>query len=145
MGGNLNCLLIALCVLLIPACGGSDSGEEAAPAALPGCAKPAKTIPRPKALPASLPVPGGTVFTQVEEPFAGQSVVSGVSPGNLENARSFYDDTLEDAGYRQGLGESEAGEVEALFTGRGVRGGWRANAIPGCEGAVRLTLVVVRT
>jgi hypothetical protein len=85
------------------------------------------------------------VFTQVETPFAGQSVASGVSPGNLEKTRSFYDDRLGDAGYRQGRGESEPGEVEALFTGDGVRGGWRANSIPGCDGAVRLTLVVVRT
>ena len=96
-------------------------------------------------LPENLPVPAGTVFTKVETPFEGQSVVSGVSPGDLDGARSFYDDELGDAGYRQGLGESEPGETEALFTGPGVRGGWRANTVPGCDGAVRLTLVVVRT
>jgi hypothetical protein len=112
---------------------------------LPSCAKPAKTIARPKALPQSLPVPPGTVFTQVEVPFAGQSIVSGVSPGDLEATRSFYEDRLDEAGYREGRGESEPGEVEALFTGGGVRGGWRANSIPGCDGAVRLTLVVVKT
>jgi hypothetical protein len=84
------------------------------------------------------------VFTQVEMPFAGQSIVSGVSPGDLKRTRSFYDDELKDAGYRQGRGESEPGEAEALFTGHGVRGGWRANTITGCDGAVRLTLVVVR-
>jgi hypothetical protein len=111
---------------------------------LPGCAKPKQKIPRPKVLPASLPAPPGTLYTKVEMPFPGQSVVSGVSPGDLDGTRAFYEDRLDAAGYRQGRGESEPGEAEALFTGHGVRGGWRANAIPGCEGAVRLTLVVVR-
>ena len=84
------------------------------------------------------------MFTGSETPFEGQAVVSGVSPGDLDSVRAFYNDRLDDAGYRQGLGESEPGETEALFTGRGVRGGWRANTIPECDGAVRLTLVVVR-
>ena len=131
--------------MFLAACGGSNGGDEAADARLPACAKPAKTIPRPKALPQSLPVPPGTVFTRVETPFTGQSVVSGFSPGDLEQTRSFYDDRLGDAGYSQGRGESEPGEVEALFTGHGVRGGWRANVMPACNGAVKLTLVVVRT
>jgi hypothetical protein len=135
--------LLALCALSLAACGGSEGDGQTAEARLPACAKPPKTIPRPKALPQSLPVPPGTVFTQVELPFAGQSVVSGVSPGDLEQTRSFYEGRLDEAGYRQGRGESEPGEAEALFTGHGVRGGWRAKAIPGCEGAVRLTLVVV--
>jgi hypothetical protein len=84
------------------------------------------------------------VFTKVERPFPDQSIVSGVSPGDLDSTRAFYDQGLEDAGYRQGRGESEPGETEALFSGPGLRGGWRANAIPDCDGAVRLTLVVVR-
>jgi hypothetical protein len=130
--------------LFLAACSGSDGGGQPTDARLPACAKPEKTIPRPKVLPQSLPVPPGTVFTQVETPFAGQSVVSGFSPGDLEQTRSFYDDRLGDAGYRQGRGESEPGEAEALFTGHGVRGGWRANEMPSCKGAVRLTLVVVR-
>jgi hypothetical protein len=138
-------LLVALCASGLAACGGSEGGGEAAPATLPGCAKRGKTIPRPEALPASLPVPPGTAYTKVERPFAGQWVVSAVSPGDLEETRSFYDDRLDDAGYSQGRGESEPGEVEALFTGGGVRGGWRANEIRGCSGAVLLTLVVVRT
>lgn len=78
-------------------------------------------------------------------PFQGQSVVSGVSPGDLDGTRSFYEDGLDDAGYSRGRGESEPGEAEALFTGHGIRGGWRVNVIPGCDGAVRLTLVVVTT
>jgi hypothetical protein len=125
---------------------GSDEGDAPRGATpLPACAKPPKSIPRPEVLPQNLPVPAGTVFTKVETPFEGQSVVSGVSPGDLDGTRSFYEDRLDEAGYSQGRGESEPGETEALFTGHGVRGGWRANAIPGCDGAVRLTLVLVRT
>jgi hypothetical protein len=112
---------------------------------LPACAKPPQTIPRPKALPADFPVPAGTVFTNVEQPFPEQHIVSGISPGSLESTRSFYDASLEEAGYQQGRGESEPGETEALFTASGMRGGWRANVIPECDGAVRLTLVFVRS
>ncbi|HEV3478617.1 MAG TPA: hypothetical protein VG144_04120 [Gaiellaceae bacterium] len=110
---------------------------------MPACAKPRKTIPRPEALPESLPVPPGTLFARVEVPFENQSIASGVSPGSLDSIRSFYGESLDEAGYQEGRGESEPGETEALFSGHGVRGGWRANVIPGCEGAVRLTLVVV--
>ena len=80
----------------------------------------------------------------VEKPYPEQHVVSGVSPGSLETTRSFYEDSLGEAGYQQGAGEAEPGETEALFTGQGVRGGWRANTIPRCDGAIRLTLVIVQ-
>jgi hypothetical protein len=134
--------VIALSISLLAACGGSDD-ESTKTTALPACAKPTKRIPKPAVLPENLPVPAGTVFTKTELPFEGQSVVSAVSPGDLDGTRSFYEEGLDDAGYSQGRGESEPGETEALFTGPGVRGGWRANVIPGCDGAVRLTLVVV--
>lgn len=99
---------------------------------------------RPEALPPGFPVPAGTVFTGSESPFPDQHVVYGVAPGSLDSAKSFYDGSLEDAGFKQGAGESEQGEVEALWTGKGARGGWRANSIPQCDGAVKLTFVVIR-
>jgi hypothetical protein len=129
--------------LFAAGCGGSGNGE-AAPTKLPSCAKPEQTIPRPKVLSSRLPVPAGTLFTRVEMPFPNQSIVSGVSPGDLDSIRSFYKEGLDDAGYQEGRGESEPGETEALFSGHGLRGGWRANTIPGCDGGVRLTLVVVK-
>lgn len=141
-GGNHTFALIALLALLA-GCGGSDEDTGEASARMPACAKPRKTIPRPEALPESLPVPPGTLFARVEVPFENQSIASGVSPGSLDSIRSFYGESLDEAGYQEGRGESEPGETEALFSGHGVRGGWRANVIPGCEGAVRLTLVVV--
>jgi hypothetical protein len=130
--------------VVLAGCGGSDGEPTEALGALPACAS-RQTIPRPEALPAGFPVPGGTLFTKVEKPFPEQHIVSGVSPGSLESVRSFYGEELEGAGYRQGAGESEPGETEALFSGRGLRGGWRANVIPRCEGGVRLTLVFVRS
>jgi hypothetical protein len=144
-GGNLIRSLFALGLLVLAGCAGSDDDGESASRQLPACAKPAKTIPKPKALPPSLPIPPGSLFTTIEQPFPGQSIATGVSPGSLESTRSFYETALGDAGYQQGRGESEPGETEALFTGGGVRGGWRANAIPECDGAVRLTLVVVKS
>lgn len=129
---------------MIVGCGGSD-GKQETPRALPACAKQAQEIPRPKALPGKFPVPPGTVFAKAEKPFPQQHILTGVSPGSLESTRSFYEAELADAGYQQGAGESEPGEVEALFTGGGVRGGWRANEIQECDGAVRLTLVIVRS
>ena len=127
-------------------CGGSGgSNGDGAPATLPVCAKPAKTIARPAELPAGLPTPRGTVFTKVEHPFAGQTVVSGVSPGDPADTNAFYGDELEKAGFQAGRGESEPGEFEALFTGKGVRGGWRANVIQDCPDASLLTLVVIET
>jgi hypothetical protein len=142
-GGNH--ISLSICLLLLASCGGSDGGGGNTSATLPDCAKPPKTIPKPKSLPPSLPIPPGSLFTRIEEPFPGQSIAGGVSPGSLESTRSFYESALDDAGYQQGRGESEPGETEALFTGGGVRGGWRANAIPECDGAVRLTLVVVKS
>jgi hypothetical protein len=83
------------------------------------------------------------VFTKTETPVSGQAIVTGLVPGGLEDTRSFYEDSLEDAGYREGRGESEPGEAEATFTGPDSRGSWRANEIPDCD-AVLLTLVVVK-
>jgi hypothetical protein len=127
---------------VIAGCGGSD-GQQAAPRTLPSCAREAKVIPRPKALPGKFPVPPGTVFAKAEKPFPQQHIFTGVSPGSLVSTRSFYGAELEKAGYQEAGGEFEPGEVEALFTGGGVRGGWRANELPNCDGAVRLTLVIV--
>jgi hypothetical protein len=101
-------------------------------------------IPRPELLPADFPLPPGTKLTTSKMPFEGQGVIEGAVPGGLEDAAAFFDDELEDAGYAAGRRDSEPGEVESLFTGRELRGGWRVNDIPGCEGASKLTLVVIR-
>lgn len=137
---------IATCVLLAGCGGGGDSGGDGAPATLPACARPAKSIERPAKLPPDLPIPPGTRFLAAGTPFPGQLLVTAHTPGTLADVRSYFDEELEDAGYKQGRTESEAGvEIEALFSGRGVRGGWTARVIPDCDGAAYLTVVVFRS
>ena len=111
---------------------------------MPACAKAGAEIEAPGDLPADLPVPPGTVFVNAQRPFRNQLVVRGVVPGELGATADFFRDRLPDAGYELGAGDAEPGEAESLFTGPGVRGGWRVNVIPECDGAVRLLLVVVR-
>jgi hypothetical protein len=142
---NLRSLGLASCVLLAGCGGDGGEGDRSAPRALPACAKKEKAIKRPAQLPADLPVPPGTRFVHLSTQFGTQVIATGYVPGTLDDVRAFYAERLEDAGYQQGRGESEAGlEVEALFTGKGVRGGWRANVLRDCEGASFLTLVVIR-
>jgi hypothetical protein len=131
-----------LCLLLLAGCGGGDASRTAGP--LPTCAAVGREISRPSTLPDDFPLPPGTKLTASRTPFEGQAVIEGAVPGGLEDVAAFFGDELEDAGYAAGRGESEAGEMEALFTGREVRGGWRVNDIPGCKGASKLTLVLFR-
>jgi hypothetical protein len=111
---------------------------------LPACAGTGRAIERPGELPDDLPLPPGTVLRSEQRPFPGQLIVRGVVPAGIDAAASFFEDELPDAGYELGRGDAEPGEREALFSGDGVRGGWRVNGIPECEEAVSLTLVVIR-
>jgi hypothetical protein len=110
---------------------------------MPACARAGTGIDA-REVPAGFPLPPGTVVTQEQQPFEGQVVVRGFVPGELGAAADFFRGELPDAGYELGRGDAEPGEAESLFTGEGVRGGWRVNAIPNCAGAVRLLLVFVR-
>jgi hypothetical protein len=138
-------LVVALAVAAA-ACGGD--GGAAAPEedpdepvrVLPACAG-AKAGAEPE-LPVEFPLPPGTVVTSSESPFAGQVVVLGLIPANLQEAASFFGGALPEHGYQVGVGDSEGNEAEAPFTGNGYRGKWRVNEIPNCR-AVRLTLVLI--
>jgi hypothetical protein len=133
----------AFALLLLAACGGGGDGDADPAATLPPCAGKEPAIERPEALPADFPLPPGTVLRRQERPFPGQVVIRGAVPGELDDAGSFFDGELEDAGYRVGRNDAEPGEREALFTRGAIRGGWRVNSIPDCA-AVTLTLVVIR-
>jgi hypothetical protein len=134
---------LILCLSLLTGCGGDgDPKRTAGP--LPPCAGVKKEIPRPPLLPDDFPLPPGTKLTHSRTPFEGQGVIEGAVPGGLEDSAAFFDDELEDAGYAAGRRDAEPGEVESLFTGKDLRGGWRVNTIPDCEGASKLTLVLIR-
>jgi hypothetical protein len=81
--------------------------------------------------------------TASSEPHSGQLVVGGLIPADLQDAASFFAASLPESGYRQGLGDSESNEAEAPFTGNGIRGKWKVNAIANCPTAVVLTLVLI--
>jgi hypothetical protein len=134
---------LILCLVLLAGCGGGGDAERTA-GPLPPCAAAQKEIPRPPLLPDDFPLPPGTKLTSSKTPFEGQSVIEGAVPGTLDDVAAFFGDELEDAGYAAGRRDSEPGEVESLFTGKELRGGWRANEIPGCNGASKLTLVMIR-
>lgn len=128
-------------------CGGGGNAAPATTAgasSIPACAQPKVTIPTATGLPDDFPLPPGTVLISSERPHAGQVVVRGVAPGELEAAADFFRKELVADGYDLGRSDSEAGEVESLFTGNRTRGGWRVNQIPRCPGAVRVFVVLVR-
>jgi len=139
--------LAAALALSGAACGGSDGGAPAAgvddaPRSLPACANASAGVSLPEGFPTDFPLPSGTVLTSAESPFAGQLVLIGAVPGDLQEAEAFFNDALPDRGYRVGIGDAEGTESEAPFTGNGYRGKWRVNGIPDCD-AVRLTLVLI--
>ena len=130
---------------MLAGCGGGDASRTAGP--LPRCAGVEREIPRPVLLPDDFPLPPGTKLTASKTPFEGQGVIEGAVPGGLEDVAAFFGEELEDAGYAAGRRESESepAEVESLFTGENIRGGWRVNEIPDCDGASKLTLVLFST
>ena len=70
------------------------------------------------------------------------TLVTGVVPIGLRSAVEFYVTRLPAAGYENGRGDAELDEAEAVFSGRGVTGKWKVNAIPDCPNAVTLAVFV---
>jgi hypothetical protein len=129
-----------LLALALASCGG-DEGDAASPGVLPACAD-AKPVDLPPAFPTSVPLPPGTVVTFADAQSLA-AFISANAPGDLDSVRDFMLDELERAGFRNGRGDSEPGEVEAPFTGNGYRGQWRANVMRDCDGAVTLKVIVI--
>ena len=136
-------LALLLAVVAMAACGGGDDSGSARPGQLPDCAN-AKEIDAPEQFPKDFPLPPGTVIT-----FGGfmepQTVfIAAVSPGTFEDVRDFFGTELERRGYRIGHGDSEAGEVEAPFTGNGYRGRWLVRKIRDCDEAASVRIILIR-
>ncbi|HEX9352179.1 MAG TPA: hypothetical protein VF877_12985 [Gaiellaceae bacterium] len=100
-----------------------------------------KAVARPAEVPAAV-LPPQTALTSVAHPIAGMTLVTGVVSQDFRSAVSFFVTKMPAAGYRNGAGDAEMDEAEALFTGPNLHGKWKLNGILGCPGAVTLALYV---
>jgi hypothetical protein len=100
-----------------------------------------KAVARPAEVPARV-LPPETVLTSVAHPMAGMTLVTGVVPDEFRSTVQFFVTKLPAAGFRNGVGDAEMDEAEALFTGPDLHGKWKVNGIFGCPGAVTLALYV---
>jgi hypothetical protein len=137
----------AATLALAPACGGGGGREVETSSAqsppLPGCATKSPAVAGPSGLPPEFPLPAGTRITIARRLNPSQLLIGGVIPADLQDAAGFFDKSLPERGYQVGVGDAEATEAEAPFTGNGFRGRWRVNEIPDCR-ALRLTLILIK-
>jgi hypothetical protein len=129
--------LVLLAAVGLAFAGHGTSGQ--ASAASP-CLETGTQIARPAALPASFPVPRGTIFRARSSRY-GSQIVEARAPGTLRGARDFYRSALPRAGFRLGRGDAERYEAETDFSRGAVAGHLKLNALPGCR-AVSLTVAV---
>jgi hypothetical protein len=147
MRPTLTCL--SATVLALAACGGGGDGERAHGDAsagrgrpLPVCAGTAPAVPAESSLPRDFPLPPGTRITSATTLSRNQVLIAGLIPADLQDAATFFSEMLPERGYQVGVGDAEATEAEAPFTGNGFRGRWRVNEIRDCP-ALTLTLVLI--
>src|SRR3954451_18319887 len=120
------------------ALGGTVRAEAAG---LPPCVHPHRAH---AALPASLaqlPLPAGTVLDRKRLAY-GYAIYSGYVPGAINPVRDFLVSRLPAAGFHLGAGDAEAAEAEAAWSGRGVRGRGKVQAVYGCPGALTTQIAV---
>ena len=128
---------VVVCIALavpLAGCGGADERERAA--GLPACAPVSQRSTLPPGW--RVPLPGGTVVSVVESGAIRQVV--GFAPLSFPDAVRWFREDFAAKGYAAGAGDAEMDEAEADFTGHGVRGRWRVNAIIGCAGATVVTI-----
>jgi len=100
-----------------------------------------KAVARPAEVPAAV-LPPQTALTSVAHPIAGMTLVTGVVSQDFRSAVGFFVTKMPAAGYRNGAGDAEMDEAEALFTGPNLHGKWKVNGILGCPEAVTFALYV---
>jgi hypothetical protein len=145
---EMRAVFIGVAIAFLSGCGGGNGSEpKSSPAqptrALPPCAGKSPAVARPPGLPADFPLPPGTRITTGRSLSASQFLIGGVIPADLQETAGFFDEALPEQGYQVGIGDAEATEAEAPFTGNGFRGRWRVNEIPDCP-ALTLTLILIR-
>jgi hypothetical protein len=116
-------------------------GEGAA--ALPSCARVARTIARPRDLPRSFRLPPGTVFTKRYRNVTTRGVpqIEGRMPLGLVEATRFLDDELPRAGFKLMLRQRRRGRAySALYETRGFGGHFTVLTLPACGGATAFSV-----
>jgi len=107
---------------------------------LPACVQPGGHATLPSTL-VRFPLPRGTVVERRQLKY-GYAIYSGYVPGAINPVRDFFVSRLPAAGFHLGAGDAEAAEAEAAWSGRGVRGRWKVQAVYGCPGALTIQIAV---
>jgi hypothetical protein len=132
-------------VLLAALAGGCGSGDEGAVGGtLPECAGESRRAELPAGVPTQLPLPPSLVLTDAQRLAPGQFHLRGVVRGDLDGVAKFFERRLPKAGFALGIGDAEAHEQEAPFTGHGFRGRWRVIRNPGDCPVVAVFVVLIQ-
>jgi hypothetical protein len=131
---------VLLAVLALAACGGGGL-KGSVGGTLPSCAVAGSPVQLPAEL-ASFPLPQGGVLDKTRKDAAGNTIYTGVVPGDIEATREFYKDELPKNGYTLGAGDSEEHEAESEFTGYGADGRFKLNDVSGCDGALTIEVAL---
>jgi hypothetical protein len=129
---------------LLVGCGGDNKAESASTtrAQRSGCPPHVAAARRPAGFPKSFPLPPQTVITSTGRPAPGSLFLRGLVTGGLSETAGFFKRRLPPAGFELGEGDSESGEAESEFSGKGVSGKWKVNAIPGCLRDIALVVAI---
>ena len=130
-----------LLAALAAGCGGGDGGSLGG--TLPSCAQESGRAELPPGLPPQLPLPPDVVLTDAQRLGPGQFSLRGVVRGDLDGVAGFFKRELPESGFALGVGDAEAHEQEAPFTGRGYRGSWRVVKHPGDCPVVAVFVVLI--
>jgi hypothetical protein len=133
---------LALLAAVGAGCGGGD--DSAVGGTLPDCARETRRADAPPGVPVQLPLPPGLVLTDARRLAPGHFHLRGVVGGDLDGVAAFFERRLPERGFALGVGDAEAHEKEAPFTGHGFRGRWRVIENPTECPVVAVFVVLVR-
>jgi hypothetical protein len=134
---------LALLAALAAGCGGGSGHDRTVGGTLPACANESRRAELPEGLP-PVPLPPGLVLTDAQRLGGGQFSLRGVVRGGLDGVAGFFERRLPEEGYALGVGDAEAHEQEAPFTGHGFRGRWRVIKNPGDCPVVAVFVVLIQ-
>ena len=133
--------LVLLAALAAGCGGGGDNGVVGG--TIPDCSNESGRAELPAGVPAQLPLPPDLVLTDAQRLAAGQFHLRGVVRGDLDGVAGFFRRELPESGFALGVGDAEAHEQEAPFTGHGYRGRWRVIKNPGDCPVVAVFVVLI--